>query len=635
MTNLAKAQELFFAALDAQNGKRLDIAERLYREALALAPDRPSVLNNLATVLQQQGRHPESREYCERLLALNPADAGTWMIFGNMQTGLGLPTEALPSYDRALAIAPDHAQTLANRGNALAKLGRHAEALADLHRALQITPHQAEALVNRGNVLMDLNRCDEAIADYQRALADDPGNAGLLGNLGNALAATGRHAAALEHLDRALQIKPDQPEMLINRSSVLTELGRVADAIADCRRALTLQPDHAGFMSRLGNALLRSERPEEAIAACEKAIALDPSCADAFQNRGNALVLLGRHVQALDDYARAQSLAPGSARPCWNEALCRLLLGDFERGWTHYARGWEIGQRGKQRPQFTQPAWNGVYVEGALLAWGEQGIGDQILHSSMLEELRTCARRLIVAIDPRLVPLLQRSYADIRFVSLAELPALGGFDVQVAMGDIGAQLRRNWESFPLHRQGFLTADPGRSQQLRKRLGADGRLLCGISWRSTNAAVGEFKSMALADLAALIALPGVKCIDLQYGDTVNERSALQKNTGFEITHIDDIDNFHDIDALASLIDACDIVVSVSNTTVHLAGALGKPTLVMLPYALGRIWYWHERHENRDRSPWYPACRLFRQTAIGGWRPVIADVVATVAATNTTA
>ena len=625
MSNLAKAQELFFAALAAQNTNHLEAAERLYQEALLLAPDRPSIINNLATVLQQQGKYAESRGYCERLLALNPAAAETWMVLGNTQAGLKLLPEALASYDRALAIAPDHAPTLANRGHALAARGNPVAGLADLDRALQIAPDQREALVNRGNVLIDLQRFDEAISDYRRALAADTGNAGVLANLGTALAALGRHAEALDQLDRALLIAPDNAEARINRSSVLAELGRCPEAIADCRHALKLEPGNARFISQLGNALLRSQQPEDAMTACEQAIALDPTCADAFQNRGNALVMLGKQVQALDDYARAQTLAPGSARPCWNEALCRLLLGDFERGWTHYARGWEIGQRGKHKPQFTQPAWNGGYVDGVLLAWGEQGIGDQILHSSMLEQLRPLARQLMVAVDPRLVPLLQRSYADIRFVSRADLPALAGFDVQVALGDLGAHLRRNWESFPLQRKGFLKADPALTQQLRTRLGADGGLLCGISWRSTNAAVGEFKSMALADLAALIALPGMQCIDLQYGDTVDERSALQKNTGLEIAHIDDIDNFHHIDALAALIDACDIVVSVSNTTVHLAGALGKPTLVMLPHALGRIWYWHE---NRERSPWYPACRLFRQTATGGWGPVIADVVATV-------
>jgi tetratricopeptide (TPR) repeat protein len=627
MTSLAKAQELFFAALDAQNSGQLDVAERRYREALALAPDRPSILNNLATVLQQQGQFAESRDYCERLLALNPADAGAWMISGNAQAGLKRWPEAVAGYDRALALAPGHALTLTNRGRALAALGRHAEALADLEHALQVAPGLAEALVNRGNVLADLQRHDEAIADYRNVLATDPGNAGVLGNLGSALAAQGRHAEALEYLDRALQIDPDQAEVLINRGSVLTELGRHAEAIAGCRRALALDPDNARFLSQLGSALLRAQQPQQAIAACDRAIALDPACADAFQHRGNALVTLGRHAAALEDYARAQQLAPDSARPFWNEALCRLLIGDFEHGWTHYARGWEIGQRGKHKPQFKQPSWDGAYVEGVLLAWGEQGIGDQILHSSMIEQLRSRARQLMVAVDLRLVPLLQRSYPDIHVISLADLPAAGGFDVQVAMGDLGAQLRSSRDSFPQDRKGFLKADPVRTRLLRERLNTDGKWLCGISWRSTNPVVGEFKSMTLTDLAALIALPGLRAVDLQYGDTADERLALQTGTGLELAHLADIDNFHDIDALASLIDACDIVVSVSNTTVHLAGALGKPTLVMLPHALGRIWYWHE---GQDSSPWYPACRLFRQPATGDWRPVLADVVSAVAA-----
>lgn len=630
MSDLAKAQELFFAALDAQNASRLEAAERLYREALLLAPDRPSIINNLATVLQQQGKYPESRGYCERLLMLTPADAGAWMIMGNVQAGLKRMPEALASYDRALTIAPDHALTLANRGRLLTDLNRPAEALADIDRALRIVPDQPEALLNRGNVLANLRRFDEAIADYRRAFVADPGNAGIPGNLGHALAALGRHTEALEHFDRALQIDPALPEVLVNRSATLTELGRFADGIADCRRALALDPDNARFLSQLGSALLRAQQPQEAIAACDRAIALDPACADAFQHRGNALVTLGRHAAALEDYARAQQLAPDSARPFWNEALCRLLMGDFEHGWTHYARGWDIGQRGKHQPQFTKPAWHGEYVEGTLLAWGEQGIGDQILHSSMLEELRSRARQLIVAVDPRLAPLLQRSYADIRVISHADLPALTGFDAQVAMGDLGAQLRTSRDSFPQGRRGFLKADAARTQALRQRLNADGQWLCGISWRSTNPAVGEFKSMTLADLAALIALPGVRCVDLQYGDTTGERQALQKNSGLELAHLDDIDNFHDIDALASLIEACDIVVSVSNTTVHLSGALGKPTLVMLPHALGRIWYWHE---HQDYSPWYPACRLFRQPAAGAWDAVLAEVVSVATTAST--
>lgn len=523
MTTLAQAQELFFAALDAQNRNQLDRAERLYREALALAPDRPSILNNLGAVLQQQGKFAEALTCCERLIALSPDDAGA------------------------------------------------------------------------------------------------------MNNYGNALAATGRHDEALLQFDRALRSNPEFTDALASRGSVLAELGRHAEALEDNRRAAALAPDRADFQSRLGNALVRAQLPDAAIAACDRALAIDPGSADAVQNRANARLLLGRYTEALEDYARAQALAPGHPRPRWNEALCRLLLGDFEGGWRHYGSGWELGQRGRSRPQFTQPAWDGAYVEGTLLVWGEQGIGDQMLYSSMLEEMQQHARRLIVAADSRLLPLLQRALPAVRLVSLDELPSLRDFDVQVAMGDLGAQLRRNWNSFPKQEHGFLKADGERARQLRMQLNPDGKLLCGISWRSSNAAVGALKSMAVQDLASLIALPGVRCVDLQYGDTSAERQALRRDTGLSPARVEAIDNFSDIDGLAALIEACDIVVSVSNTTVHLAGALGKPTLVMLPYALGRIWYWHEKGEH---SPWYPSCRLLRQTTAGDWTPVIAAATAAV-------
>jgi tetratricopeptide (TPR) repeat protein len=556
MTDLAQAQELFFSALAIQKDGDFSGAEILYRKALVLAPDRPSILNNLAAVLQLQGKHAESLSCSKRLLDMNERDASAWMNRGNAEAGLKLLPQALASYDRALEIAPDYADALVNRASALALSHRQGEALDDLQRALEIVPDHAEARINRAGVLVDLHRSEEALADYQRCL---------------------------EH-----------------------------------------EPENAKILSSLGNALLEAGKVQEALAACERAIALDPGYADAFQNRGNALRDLRRYPEALQDYARAQALAPAQPGAYWNEALCRLLVGDFEHGWTHYARGWDAGQRGRH-PSFAQPAWNGAYVDGTLLAWGEQGIGDQILHCGMLDRLRAFARHLVVAVDPRLIPLFKRSFADIEFVSLADLGKTAGFAAQVALGDLGACFRRQPEHFPGNRNAYLCADSTRAGKLRQRLKGDGKFRCGISWRSANSRLGKFKSLALADFADVISIPGVQCVDLQYGDTGEERLALKKSRGLEVIHVDDIDNFRDIDGFAALIDACDMVVSVSNTTVHLAGALGKPTAVLLPYAQGRIWYWHEGGET---SPWYPACRLYRQPAIGEWGQVMTAVAAAV-------
>jgi len=556
MTDLAQAQELFFSALAIQKDGDFSGAEILYRKALALAPDRPSILNNLAVVLQLQGKHMESLGCSERLLDMNERDASAWMNRGNAEAGLKLLPQALASYDRALEITPDYADALVNRASALAMSHRQGEALDDLQRALEIVPDHLEARINRAGVLVDLHRPEEALADYQRCLEREPENAKIL--------------------------------------------------------------------SSLGNALLEAGKVQEALTACERAVALDPGYADAFQNRGNVLRDLRRYPEALQDYARAQVLAPAQPGAYWNEALCRLLVGDFEHGWTHYAKGWDAGQRGRH-PSFAQPAWNGACVDGTLLAWGEQGIGDQILHCSMLDRLRAFAQHLVVAVDPRLIPLFKRSFADIEFISLADLEKTAGFAAQVALGDLGAYFRRQPEHFPGNRTAYLCADFTRAGELRQRLKADGKFRCGISWRSANSRLGKFKSLALADFADVISIPGVQCVDLQYGDTSEERLALKKSRGLEVIHVDDIDNFSDIDGFAALIDACDMVVSVSNTTVHLAGALGKPTAVLLPYAQGRIWYWHEGGQT---SPWYPACRLYRQPAIGEWGQVMTAVAAAV-------
>lgn len=551
MTDLARAQQLFFEALGAQQAGRFDHAERLYREALAAAPDRPSILNNLATLLLQQQRHAEAEKPALRLAEVNPGEAASWLTLGNVQSGLQ----------------------------------RHAE----------------------------------AAASYRRALELDPGNAGLHQSLGLALVALGRREDALAAFDSALELEPRMAEALAGRGIVLAELGHHQEGLDSCSEAAAIDPRNAAIQAQLANVLVRMMRAPEAVEACDRAIAIDPECADAFLNRGNAALLLARHDDALDDFARTQRLAPGHPKAYWNESLCRLLMGDFRRGWMLYQRGWETGQRGQQRPHFQQPSWRGGPVDGTLLVWGEQGIGDQMLFAGMLENLLPMARRLVVAVDHRLVALLQRSLPGARIISYEDLPGLKGVDEQVAMGDLGIHLRRDWTDFPAGRQGYLKADAARAAMLRRRLGGGRQLLCGISWHSNNAAVGELKSLRLADLAGLIAIPGLRCVDLQYGDTAAERRALLDTRGLGIEHADDIDNFNDIDGLAALIETCDIVVSVSNTTAHLAGALGKPALVMLPHALGRIWYWHE---GRDRSPWYPSCTLLRQPAAGDWAPVIA-------------
>jgi ADP-heptose:LPS heptosyltransferase len=159
------------------------------------------------------------------------------------------------------------------------------------------------------------------------------------------------------------------------------------------------------------------------------------------------------------------------------------------------------------------------------------------------------------------------------------------------------------------------------KSLRERFTADGRCIVGLSWASKAPYYSEQKSAHLRDFEPILKLPGIRFVDLQYGDTLAERTAAKESTGVEVCRVEDVDNHQDIDGLAALIAACDVVVTVSNTTVHLAGALGKTVFLLLPYSQGSLWYWHS---DREDSPWYPSARLFRQPAIGDWGSVIRRV-----------
>jgi ADP-heptose:LPS heptosyltransferase len=147
---------------------------------------------------------------------------------------------------------------------------------------------------------------------------------------------------------------------------------------------------------------------------------------------------------------------------------------------------------------------------------------------------------------------------------------------------------------------------------------DERTVVGLSWVSHNPRSGKTKSARLSDFESILRLPNCRFVDLQYGDTLAERQAVERELGIRVERLEDIDNTNDIDGLAALITACDAVVSVSNTTAHLAGALGAATWTLVPHGHARIWYWFKEG---DDSPWYPNVRVRRQGNAQPWRDLV--------------
>jgi ADP-heptose:LPS heptosyltransferase len=256
-----------------------------------------------------------------------------------------------------------------------------------------------------------------------------------------------------------------------------------------------------------------------------------------------------------------------------------------------------------------------------LVVWGEQGIGDQIMYASMIPDLKRRVPAITFEAEARLVSLFARSFPDIEVIPSMKSLYAGPLVAHIPLGTLGLHLRTSWDDFAKTPGGFLKADAEQAAGLRERLKTDDRLVVGLSWRSANKSHEKAKSAGLHAFEPLLKLRNCRFVDLQYGDTSAERAAVARDIGVDIEHLDDIDNFNDIDGLAALITACDLVVTVSNTTAHLAGALGKETYVLVPFGQARMWYWfHDRTDN----PFYPDIKIRRQARTHDWASLMAPL-----------
>ncbi|MCH2327695.1 MAG: tetratricopeptide repeat protein, partial [Rhodospirillales bacterium] len=550
---------------------------------------------------------------------LNPDYAEAHASLGNALKEMDRLEAAVASYRKAIALDPDLSGAHTNLGNMLKETGLVDDAIASHRKAIALNPDFAEAHYNLGNVLKEAGRLEDAEASYEKAIRLKPDLAEAHSNLGSVRQEQGRLDEAMARLHKALAAKPDYADAHRNLGDVIKDLGRLEDAVASYHKALTIKPDYAEAHSNLGNAYVRLGETDGAIDYYRQALDINPAHATAITNLGNVLMDKGQHDDALAHHRRAIEAAPDHAEAHHNLSLVLLLQGKLEEGWAEYE--WRLrSEKGARHRPFPQAPWVGQPVDAkTVLVWGEQGVGDEVMFAGMVPDLVEAGAHIVLESDPRLVPLFERSFAGIACIGKGDPPTAetrrDGIDFQSPGGNLGRWLRPNLESFP-GRQSYLVAEEDRQGRLRENYLSDGEsLLVGVAWVSKNKRIGAQKSMTLMELAPLTGIPGVRFIDLQYGDTAEERRQFEDHTGTTILHDEHVDQMSDLDAFAAQVAAMDLVISVSNTTVHMSGALGVPTWVMLNTVPLPCWLLE-----RDDSPWYPSVRLFRQSAGGDWANV---------------
>ena len=290
---MATISEALAIAVRHHQAGRLQAAEQIYRQILAVEPNHADAWHLLGVIARQMGEHEAAVEYIGRAIALKGNVADFHNNLGNALKDRGKLDEAVACYHRALELKPDHAEAHNNLGNALKDQRKLDEAVACYRRALELKPDLAGAHRNMGVALKDLGNLDEAVACYRRAIELKPDYAEAHSNLGTAFRAQGKLDEAVACYRRALELKPDHAEVYNNLGNALKDQKRLDEAVACYHRALELKPDFAGVHSNLGTALNDQGKLDEAVACYRRALELKPDFAEAHGNLGSALEQTG------------------------------------------------------------------------------------------------------------------------------------------------------------------------------------------------------------------------------------------------------------------------------------------------------------------------------------------------------
>lgn len=574
--------QLIAAALDHHRRDELDRAETLYREILTHDGEHPDALHLLGVLAQQVGNSEASAELISRAIALRP-DAGQYYSdLGNARISTGDAAGARRAYEQGLALDPDNAVAWSNLGSLHKSQRRLDEAEDALRRAVMLQPDLGDAVSNLGGVLLDQGKTEDAVIQCERA---------------------------------ALLV-PESASAHANLAAALKEQGDLDRAAAAARQATALDPRFAQAHAIRAAILLDQGDASGAKQACQSALTIDPGHVEALYNLGNAEYDLGDEDAAAEFFQRVLTLRPDFADAHLALGRIRLQQRDLSGFWSVYARRWDSRAYTGGRRDHPQRHWQGESLAGkSILVWGEQGIGDELFFAGLIPEITASASRCLIETEPRLVPLLGRSFPDAKVFARTDLqpkyPHDMNIDYQVPMGDIGRWQRSSYQGFkPLGR--YLNADPYEIDACRARYAELGEgPLVGISWASRAS-----KHIDLDQWSPILNCRRARFVSLQYGDRAEEIATVAASTGVEIYDDLKVDPLTDMDGFAAQVAAMDFVVTIDNSTLAVAAGLDIQTIAMLP----RSTDWRYLGEE-NACPWHECLTLFQQTPEGGWSPVI--------------
>lgn len=524
--------------------------------------------------------------------------------------GVGNAPKAADAAMAALELDEQNGLSWHVLGIALEKSGKLEKAFGAYGAAVRLLPEDSALTSDLGGLAHRLGYLDLAEKLYLKYLANNPGEPNTVNNLACVLRDDNRYGEAIDLLKPVLGANPTMPLLWNTLGTVISDQGEMAGSVV----------------------------------FYEEAIRLDRGFYKARYNLANVRTSLGEPEQALIDINEA---LVGVREPTeiatmkMAKALTQLMLGDLVDGFETYEARFDPAMSEAVAFQELGERWapSDDLTGKTLLIYGEQGLGDEILFANLLQDVIDAVGpegRVVLAIEGRLTPLFQRSYTTIQVHAHRTVSHLGRMirflelgddapkiDLWAPIGSLFRRFRTHPDQFPAKRD-FLTPDPVRVAHWRGVLDALGPMpKVGVVWKSLNMKGSRARGFTPFDLwEPVFETPGIQFVNLQYGDTSAEM-ALAEARGLNLWTPPGIDLKADLDDVAALSAALDMIVAPMTATTNIAASCGvEAWVISMPDAWPKF--------GTDRFPCYPSARLFPADGYGDWAGVMARVQAALSA-----
>lgn len=498
---------------------------------------------------------------------------------------------------------------------------KYIEAKNLLEKFLQNESDHFDGNFNLAGCYHEMGDLENAITYYKKCTVIDPSNAESFKRLAMCYRFNRKYEKAISNLDISLNIQRTKESILL--------LGNIYKESGNFVKAQELFEEIIGsylddFEGKLALANLEIDKGNLDIAKnLLQNIFSDPKKTPEINLRikidlAKILMAKGEYEKAIDDYFNMVSIISDPS-VSYNLALCYLFLKRYELGWSYHEERIKLNTFGKLRSRyfsFTKPKWETNRPKKNLLIWGEQGIGDIILHSQHIDMIKSDFVNLTLAVDEKLISFFAKIYPDIEIIDIEKMHQYTNYDYHLPIGSLGKNFQKLFKISKLINRQKYNFDDERVPEKKNKL------RCGISWQSTNKIFGHKKSIKLDSFNKILDNDEIEFINLQFSYDKNEVENMEKKLTKEIFTNHKIDCFNDIKGVASLINSCDLVITISNSNAHIAGKLGIKTFLLLPYSDGKLWYWGTNDDKQIQ--WYPSITPIRCNDQNDWKQSISTL-----------